>query len=165
VELWLENSSDGKIFLATTRANIPPSSSGWSSASGYPLIGHNTHPIAVTVNINPIVLPPSVLVLHPGPNNENAVVRFTAPADGTYRVSGQFYAMDDNATGTTTDVWILPDNSKTGSFSGKVDYYGGAKSVSFTSRVFQLKKAIRWISKSATARIRATSMTPPVWSL
>jgi hypothetical protein len=129
-----------KFVLATTRANDPPHTSGWSSASGYPYIGHNTHAIPVTVNINSIVLPPFALALHPGPNNEYAVVRFTVPADGTYKVSGQFYALDDNAAGTTTDVWVLPNNSKTGAFSGKVDYYGGSKWASFTSTAFQLKK-------------------------
>jgi hypothetical protein len=130
----------GKFVPATTRANDPPHTSGWSSASGYPYIGHNTHAIPITVNMNPVVLPPLALALHPGPNNEYAVVRFTAPADGTYKVSGQFYALDDNAAGTATDVWVLPNESKTGAFSGKVDYYGGAKSASFTSTVFQLKK-------------------------
>jgi len=78
--------------------------------------------------------------MHPGPTGQYAVSRFTAPADGLYKVSGQFYAQDDNATGTTTDVWILQNESKAGAFSGKVDYYGGAKSARFTSTVFQLKK-------------------------
>jgi hypothetical protein len=78
--------------------------------------------------------------MHPGLNGEYAVLRFTVPADGTYKVSGQFYALDDNATGTTTDVSILQNNAKAGSFSGKVDYYGGAKSASFTSTIFSLKK-------------------------
>ena len=64
------------------------------------------------------------------------LLRLTAPT----RVSGQFYALDDNATGTTTDVWLLQNNERTGSFSGKVDYYGGVKSASFTSTVSQLKK-------------------------
>ena len=54
------------------------------------------------------------LEMHPGPNSEYAVLRFTAPTDGTYRVSGQFYALDDNATGTTTDVWILQNTEKPG---------------------------------------------------
>ena len=89
---------------------------------------------------NRVTFPPHALNLHPGLNGEYAVLRFVAPAGGTYKVSGQFYALDDNATGTTTDVWILQNNEKTGSFSGKVDYYGGAKSASFTSTVFQLKK-------------------------
>ena len=131
----------GKFILLATPFNNPPNLSGWSSASGYPAIAHNTHPVPVTVNINPVRLPPASLGLHPGPDGEYAVLRFTAPSDGSYKVSGQFFALDDNATGTTTDVWILPNNNKADSFSGKVDYYGGTKWTSFTSREFQLRKS------------------------
>src|SRR5450432_352414 len=82
----------GKFVLLATPFNNPPNASGWSSASGYPAIAHNTHPVPVTVNINPVRLPPASLGLHPGPDGEYAVLRFTAPADGAYKVSGQFYA-------------------------------------------------------------------------
>ena len=92
------------------------------------------------MGVNPATFPPRALGMHPGPGGEYAVLRFTAPAYGTYKVSGQFYALDDNDTGTTTDVWILRNDEKAGSFSGKVDYYGGTKSASFTSKDFQLKK-------------------------
>ena len=89
---------------------------------------------------NRVTVPAHALCLHPGPNGEYAVLRFTVPADGTYKVSGQFLALDDNGTGTTTDVWILSNDSKTNSFSGRVDYHAGAGWTSFTSREFVLKK-------------------------
>jgi hypothetical protein len=137
---WKETLT-GKFFLALTSYNDPPYRFGWCNASGLPLICHATRAVVALMNgPNRINVPPHTLQLHPGLNGEYAILRFTAPADGAYKVSGQFYALDDNATGTTTDVWILQNNSKSGAFSGKVDYYGGARSASFTSLVFQLKK-------------------------
>jgi len=130
----------GEFFLAQTPYNDPPNLSGWTSGSGFPLISHLSRPIPVSVGVNPAILPPHALTLHPGPNGEYAVLRFTAPADGTYKASGQFYALDDNNTGTTTDVWLVKNNDKARAFSGRVDYYHGAQFASFTSTVFQLTK-------------------------
>jgi hypothetical protein len=137
---WKKTLTD-KFYLATTPYTDPPSRFGWCNASGYPLICQSTRSIvALMRGVNSVTVPPRVLQLHPGLNGEYAVLRFTAPADGTYKVSGQFFAIDDTHTGTTTDVWILKNNNKTGAFSGKVDYYGGSKWASFTSRDFELKK-------------------------
>jgi hypothetical protein len=130
----------GNFFLAQTPYDNPPNLSGWTSGSGFPLICHLSRSVPTRVGVNPATLPPHALGLHPGPNGEYAVVRFTAPADGAYKVSGQFYALDDNDTGTTTDVWIVQNNEQRGAFSGKVDYYGGSEFASFTSTVFQLTK-------------------------
>ena len=44
------------------------------------------------------------LSLHPGPDGENAIVRWTAPNSGTYRVNAAF--MGEDAQGTTTDVAV-----------------------------------------------------------
>ncbi len=130
----------GKFVLAKTSVGQPSRTSGWASASGYPCISHSLRGIPVTANVNLITLPPYVLMLHPGPNGEYAIVRFTATDDGTYKISGQFYALDDNGSGTITDVWIVPNESKSGAFSAKVDYRGGSPWASFTSKVFELKK-------------------------
>jgi hypothetical protein len=131
----------GKFYLVTTAFTDLPSRFGWCNASGYPLIYHITRPVPTLMNgPNSYTVPPHALAMHPGMKGEYAVVRFTVPADGTYKISGQFFAVDDNATGTTTDVWILQNNSKTAAFSGKVEYHGGTRSASFTSVVFDLKK-------------------------
>ncbi len=131
----------GKFFLALTSFSDPPSMSGWCSASGFPLINHSTRSLtAVSNGPNRVTVPPHVLGLHPAVNGEYAVLRFIVPADGTYKVAGQFFALDDNGTGTTTDVWILPNNQKAGAFSGMIDYFGGAKWASFTGKEFALKK-------------------------
>ncbi len=131
----------GKFFLGTTPFSDPPSRFGWCNASGFPLICHTVRAVPALMNgPNTTTFPPHALSMHPGLNGEYAALRFTAPADGTYSVSGQFFALDDNATGTTTDVWILQNNAKTGAFSGKVDYLGGPKTASFSSTVFHFKK-------------------------
>jgi hypothetical protein len=114
--------------------------SGWSAATGYPLVFHNVHAVTLPGSGLQATVPPHALGLHPGPSGEYAVLRFTAPACGVYRVSGQFYALDANGDGTTTDVWILPNNSTTGAFSGNVNYYAMLKVSSFTSIVFHLTK-------------------------
>jgi hypothetical protein len=133
----------GGFFFAQTPYNDPPNVSSWTSGSGFPLISHLSRSVPVSGGVNPATFPPHVLSLHPGPDGEYVVLRFTAPADGTYKISGQFYALDDNNTGTTTDAWILQNDNKTEAFSGKVDYYGGTKSASFTSTLFQLKRGDR----------------------
>ena len=136
---WKKNLT-GRFFLATTPLNEPPTRSGWSSASGGPAIIHSVRPVTATVGVNQLVVRAGALDLAPGLNGEYAIVRFTAPTEGIYKVSGQFYAQDDNDIGTTTDVWILRNDNKTGAFSGKVDSPGGAPVASFTSVQFQLKK-------------------------
>ncbi len=136
---WKQNLR-GKFFLALTGYADPPDRSGWSSASGFPMIFHSTRAVTVLSHgPNRVTLPPGPW-LHPAVNGEYAVLRFTVPANGTYKVCGRFFAVDDNGTGTTTDVWILENDQKTGAFSGMIDYFGGAKWASFTGKEFALKK-------------------------
>ena len=78
-----------------------------------------------------IVQPPDLLNLHPGPNGERSVVRWTAPAAGTYTVSGRFQGLD--TVGTTTDV-LVRHNSTT-LFSGAVTGYGARVPFSATVTV------------------------------
>ncbi len=65
------------------------------------------------------------------------MVRFTAPAKGTYKVSGQFYAVDKNGNGTITDVYIVKNNISQ-MYSGNVNYYTNQKFASFTSTLVTL---------------------------
>lgn len=51
-------------------------------------------------------LEPGALSLHPGPNGEVAVLRFTVPATGQYLVAGSFFGQDYIGP-TTTDVHLL----------------------------------------------------------
>jgi len=114
--------------------------SGWSAEIPYLLVAHNVHAVTFIGSDLQATIPPHALYLHPGPSGEYAVLRFTAPACGAYRVSGQFYALDANGNGTTTDVWILPNNSTIEAFSGNVNFYAMLKFSSFTSVVFHLTK-------------------------
>ncbi len=114
--------------------------SGWTNPGGFPIVAHNVHAITTIGSGLVVTLPPRALLLHPGPFGQYAVLRFTAPASGTYLVSGQFYALDDNGSGTTTDVWIVLKNSST-LFSGNLDYLGGIPLTSFTNcRKFKMKR-------------------------
>ena len=75
----------------------------------------------------------------PGKNGEYAVLRFTAPADGTYKVSGQFFARITTTPARRRMCGFYKTTTRP-AFRGKVDCYGGKKSASFTSKIFQLKK-------------------------
>ncbi len=118
-----------------------PDTSGWTNANGYPDVFHNVHTIPITVSNGTYSnnLPPRALILHPGLSGQYAVVRFTALFKGTYKLSGQFYALDDNGGGTTTDVWIVKNNGTPALFSGTVNYPSNVKFASFTSKTVTLK--------------------------
>lgn len=107
------------------------------------LVAHNPQ---VTLCVRPttpgnITFAPRALLLHPGPSGQAAVVRFTAPVSAQYRVSGQFYAMDGNYTGTQTGVSIVANYSPTVSsniFTGNLSYPAVVQS-SFTTRTVMLQ--------------------------
>lgn len=79
----------------TWRTNIAGSST--------PLVGNN--PTSNPVSAITWVLDPGTISLHPGPNNERALLRFTAPTTGIYQILGSFSGSD--IYGTTTDVHLL----------------------------------------------------------
>jgi hypothetical protein len=83
---------------------------GWGNAStgSYPLIMHNVNQTSFVAmgGGGPVTLAPHGMFLHPGASCEYAVARFTAPANGTYKISGQFFGLDDNGSKTTTDVHV-----------------------------------------------------------
>jgi hypothetical protein len=76
---------------------------------------YGTHPFA-----------PGQLGLHPGPYGDNAVVRWTAPAFGTFDIAATFSGMDTG--GTTTDVAVLRNGGEL--FSGLVNGYQATRSFS-----------------------------------
>ena len=59
-----------------------------------------------TIEALGITWPPGHLALHPGPDNEFSVVRWTAPADGEVQVTAAFTGLAEKAT---TDVHVLYD--------------------------------------------------------
>lgn len=97
-------------LLQTAETNFSFSNSieAWrGTATGfsgnYPFIAHNK--TATTQTYLTVTQPIDLLNLHPGPSGENAVVRFTAPQAGTFRIQGRFQGLDNGPT--TTDVALL----------------------------------------------------------
>lgn len=66
------------------------------------------------------VFAPGALSLHPGPQGEVEVLRFTAPSAGQYLINGAFFGQDYVGP-TTTDVHILLNG--TSIFDGVVSDY------------------------------------------
>jgi len=67
-----------------------------------------------------VVQPTGMLNLHPGPSGERGVVRWTAPAAGTYVLSGSFQGI--SSSGTTSDVLIV--HNGTTLFGANVNGFG-----------------------------------------
>lgn len=119
---------------------LNPPITGWTPASGvdYPHVVHNN--TNITQPKGATTYPPHALALHPGPACAYAVVRFTAPKKGKYKISGQFYASDNNlGVGTTTDVHISTSiNPTVPVYNGVVNFGAGAISASFTTKTLSL---------------------------
>lgn len=71
-----------------------------------PLVVHNPNGSTAYHLWGTSVLPANQLALHPGRNGEYSILRWTAPAAGTYSFSTLFTGLDDSG-GTTTDVHVL----------------------------------------------------------
>jgi hypothetical protein len=81
---------------------------------------NNTGSTYTYPNAPSVVQPADVLNLHPGPNNERSIVRWSSPSSGTYAVSGRFEGIDTD--GTTTDVLITKNGTTL--FTGVINGYG-----------------------------------------
>jgi hypothetical protein len=83
--------------------------------------------------------PPNVLLMHPGPNNEYSVIRFTAPTSATYSVTGLFTGLDDHGTTTDVHVSIPALGGSASQFSGNVNGFGPSSTqpFSFTAALTQ----------------------------
>lgn len=81
--------------------------------------------------------------LHPGPEGLAAVVRYTVPTDGTYRIAGRFAAHDasTNGYGTRTDVSVTINTTNavfTAELVGVVDPMTGNRAMQAFSIVQSL---------------------------
>ena len=87
---------------------------------GLPWVARNT--TATPINwAGTTVFAPGALSIHPGPNGQVAIVRFTVPATGQYSVNGVFFGQD-HVGPTTTDVHLLLNG--TSIFDGVVADFG-----------------------------------------
>jgi hypothetical protein len=68
-----------------------------------------------------VVVDPNTLIAHPGPQGQYAVLRFTTPNAGDYRIDSSFFGEDLRGP-TTTDVHVRTNNADT--FSSNVSGFG-----------------------------------------
>lgn len=83
-----------------------------------------------TIDVVGIKWPSGHLAMHPGPKNENSVVRWTAPADGEIEVSVQFRGLAECAT---TDVRVLHKGQEL--FQALLNINGSPNEAKFEKRV------------------------------
>jgi hypothetical protein len=105
---------------------------GFCGPEAYPLVFKNT--ASTTQTAFTVNLLPGELALHPAgfpgtPNNEFAIVRFTAPTAGLFTIASTFEGRDTN--GTTTDVHVLLNNVAL--FNGEVTGFGAPSDQSFSA--------------------------------
>jgi hypothetical protein len=107
-----------------------------------PLIAHNTAMnIVSTPGPQGITLPSRGLLMHPGIDGQVAVVRFKAPYSAQYQISGRFYGLDANGSGTHTNVRIVANYNGTINgtlFSGTIAV-PTQNAASFTSKLVMLQ--------------------------
>src|SRR5439155_10479630 len=80
---------------------------GHVSPDGNPSVTHNS--TANPITYFSLIVNPGELMLHPGPNGERSIVRFTTPVAALYDLSAAFASRDVNHGGT--DVHVLVNNS------------------------------------------------------
>jgi len=107
---------DGK-FCAHTKSRVDPDYTGvemWHSPEVERDNGvkHNSTGVVIKGKTGTFDIPPDMLHMHPGENRGYAVVRWTCPRSGQYRVEGLFCGLDSDTTGADVDVHALL-NSRT----------------------------------------------------
>lgn len=109
------STTPGGTFIPYTDHGDFPSLNGsptgldawWKDISLHdPAVIHNGTGSPITLN-GTTTFAPGQLGLHPGPDGEDSILRFTAPGAGTYSLASSFTGIDTN--GTTTDVHVLLD--------------------------------------------------------
>src|SRR6266404_8831710 len=95
----------------------------WLASGTYPAdppyVAHND--TATQICFLSVCVPPTYLHLHPGSGGQDSLVRWTAPAGGTFAISGAFEGLD-SAGPTTSDVHVVV-NSKESLLSGSITSY------------------------------------------
>jgi hypothetical protein len=74
-----------------------------SDANDLPMVGQSKGDTLLA----PLKWSPNGISMHPGPQGQCAVVRFTAPAAGNYRFMGRFWAQNTSGVGNSTDTNVM----------------------------------------------------------
>lgn len=86
----------------------------------FPYVGHNGTSSTI-IYFGTVQVEAGQLFMHPGPQGQDSVLRFTAPSSGTYQLSTSFTGIDF-VEPTTTDVHVLLDG--TSILNSNVDGFG-----------------------------------------
>jgi cysteine-rich repeat protein len=111
---WTE--SDGSRFTLGTRFDLRLEAwGGFRADDGNPSVTHNG--TDTTIRYSPTLFwEPGETAFHPGPGNERAVVRWTAPSAGEFAVQSRFYSKDSGAT----DVSVVLNGTPV--YAANLDY-------------------------------------------
>lgn len=125
------SASRGAVVTLYTSPQVDPSGlSVWRSpALQLPQVNHNGTGVTIVTNST---FPPGALSFHPGGAGENSVVRWTAPAAGSYQIVATFVGRSGAGASpvTTTDVAVLHSGIEL--FSGWINLNGADNSVSWS---------------------------------
>jgi hypothetical protein len=86
------------------------------------------NPSGMTIEVSSITAPPWQFFLHPGPQGQYSIARWTAPQAGNFAVQAVFEGIDSGPT--TTDVHLL-HNGEDAAAGGYINVNGGTNSYSF----------------------------------
>jgi hypothetical protein len=123
----------GTFNLYTTHGDFPNLNGtptgldSWDKDNGFqpPAVLHNGTNAPIIIN-STALYNPGQLGFHPGPNGENSVIRFTAPATTTYSLASSFTGIDEE--GTTTDVHVFVNGVSI--YSNLINGYGAVDTFS-----------------------------------
>jgi len=121
---WESSLGDTLNLYAVTDTTSTPGMSAWLEAGTYysvpPFVAHNDTGKVLCLP-GSMCVPPAYLHVHPGPNGELTVVRWTAPSSGKFLIEGEFEGLDPNGL-TTVDVHVLVNSTKS-LLSGPITSY------------------------------------------
>jgi YD repeat-containing protein len=162
----------GAFTTHPSRANMwGAGTDSWSrtGSNGLFVTRNNTGSTYTYPNAPSVVHPAGVLNLHPGPNGEKSVVRWTAAAAGTYVVAGYFKGLD--TVGTTADVAVMHNGASL--FGANVNGHGQTASFS-VSRVVAAGETVEFsvgvgangnYNYDSTGLSATVSLSPPARTL
>jgi hypothetical protein len=109
---WTSSLGSPLTPYTVTDTSTIPGISAWLAAGTYsanpPYVAHNDTGVVICPGF---CVPPNDLHLHPGPNGEYSVVRWTAPSSGTIVIQGVFEGLEPDGP-TSTDVHVLHNSSR-----------------------------------------------------
>jgi hypothetical protein len=121
----------GSLNLYSTGFKDQHGADIWLTAISSPAPSIVSNSTSEDIALGSNIAPAQALSLHPAPNGEFSVLRFTAVFSGTYHVVGSWYGVDTN--GTTTDVHIV--SGTTVLCNGTVSGFGVGTGPSFDTVV------------------------------